>query len=354
MIRQISAKAGKVWPMAEIRQKPPVLPMQEVTRPMTPLIASTPAFAGFLDPVTLAIVLGGTALATFLRCGLRDVRVAGGAVMRALSGHDRFRAEEIRAHLAVQLQKIGRDGLLRATLHHTGDAEFDAGLDALGHRRSVPAMQEAVSALRQARLDFAETATRTLMQAAELAPVFGLAGTLVSLSRLPANGVDRSAYMAAIGMAVHATLYGLILANLVLAPLGRLVERAAGGEERARARIMDWMLMELELTAGPRHGPGSHGQGSHGPGSHGQAHGQGSHGAGEGGEGGHPALPSRPHTPHSGGPAAPPPLFPALRDMPDEPAPPRPMPAPAGSSSSALLARGAARPRARIRLGDNA
>ena len=303
-----------------------------MTPPMTPIFASPTTIASFFEPTALTIVLGGTALATLLRCGFGDVREAARACVTALTGQGRLRVEAVRAHLAVQLQVIARDGLLRANLHHTGDAEIDAGLDALAHRRAIPAMPAAMASFQQTRLDLAETATRTLMQAAELAPVFGLAGTLVSLSHLPANGIDRSAYMAAIGMAVHATLYGLILANLVLAPLGRLAERTAQREEAERARIMAWMLLELEGSAGPRHGGAQ----------------------GSSGEGGHPATPPKPHTPHPAGPAAPrvatPPgepvvaLFPSLAEPPGEPAPPRP-----ATINPASVA-GARAPRARSRI----
>ncbi len=58
-----------------------------------------------------------------------------------------------------------------------------------------------------------DRAVRTLAQAAELAPVFGLAGTLISLSQLPAEGLARGALGGAISMAVLTTLYGLLLAN---------------------------------------------------------------------------------------------------------------------------------------------
>ena len=46
-------------------------------------------------------------------------------------------------------------------------------------------------------------------------------------------------------MAVLTTLYGLLLANLVLAPLARLVERAAAREERERQKIVDWLAGHL-------------------------------------------------------------------------------------------------------------
>ncbi|HZU63400.1 MAG TPA: MotA/TolQ/ExbB proton channel family protein [Novosphingobium sp.] len=206
----------------------------------------------FMDGPTLAIVLGGTALATFLRCGWADVRRAGGQLLAALlpfAARSRaFDAEALRARLATQVQDIRRDGVLRARPRRIGDAEFDGALAVLEARRQVPRMAEALEEARARRRALADSAARTLLQAAELAPVFGLAGTLISLSKLPVNGIDRGAYMAAIGMAVHATLYGLVTANLLLAPLGRLVERRAAREDAARQQIALWLLGEIELA----------------------------------------------------------------------------------------------------------
>ncbi|MFA7604638.1 MAG: MotA/TolQ/ExbB proton channel family protein, partial [Novosphingobium sp.] len=98
-------------------------------------------------------------------------------------------------------------------------------------------------------------AMRTLAQAAELAPVFGLAATLFSLSQLPADGIDRHAYMGAISMAVSATLYGLLLANLVLAPLARAVERAASAEEAERQKLVDWLARQVTAALPQRTRP---------------------------------------------------------------------------------------------------
>ncbi|HEX8057429.1 MAG TPA: MotA/TolQ/ExbB proton channel family protein, partial [Novosphingobium sp.] len=79
----------------------------------------------------------------------------------------------------------------------------------------------------------------------ELAPVFGLAATLISLSQLPADGINRHAYMGAISMAVTATLYGILLANLFFAPLARAVERAAAKEETERQKIVTWLAGQV-------------------------------------------------------------------------------------------------------------
>ena len=207
------------------------------------------------DGTTLAIVVGGTALATVLRCGRRDVAATVGTVMRRLFAPSRFDGEKVRAGLARAAQDVQRNGPLRANPRGTGDGEFDLALHALLAHRSMARFDEALAQARERRLGPAEAAIRTMMQATELAPVFGLAGTLISLSQMPAHGVDRGAYLMAIGMAVHATLYGLVLANLVLAPLARLVERHARAEEDARQELAHWFEAEIAPAMLPQHEP---------------------------------------------------------------------------------------------------
>lgn len=46
-------------------------------------------------------------------------------------------------------------------------------------------------------------------------------------------------------MAVLTTLYGLLLANIVLAPLSRAVDRAAMREEAERQKLIDWVAGQL-------------------------------------------------------------------------------------------------------------
>ena len=200
------------------------------------------------EALTIAIVLGGTLLGTLLRCG---ARACGGALAAVAGlGQKHFDANKARSEMAVQIQDITRDGLLRASPHHFGDAELDEATDALFGKRSLGALIATHERWQVARLGQAQGAVQVLLQAAELAPVAGLAGTLISLSRLPADGVERSAYMLAIGMAVHATLYGLVAAHLVLVPLARAVERTALREEAERQALVDWLAGLLGGVAG--------------------------------------------------------------------------------------------------------
>ena len=203
-----------------------------------------------IDGPSALIVFGGTALATVLRAGWSDCRVT----LRKLRqlGHHPFDPETTRGELAAQIQAIQRDGLLRANPHHFGDSEFDEATDALIARRSVPALLAAHEAHKARRIRESDRAVRTLAQAAELSPVFGLAGTLISLSQLPADNFAQGSYTGAISMAVVTTLYGLLGANLLLAPLARIIERKAAAEEEARQEVIDWIAAQVEASTPPR------------------------------------------------------------------------------------------------------
>ena len=206
-----------------------------------------------LNGPSALIVVGGTMLGTVLRCGPGEVRVTLAALVGVVSR--RFSPTRARADLAAQVNEIRRDGLLRANPRRSGDAEIDDTTDALINRRSVPALIERHEAHRARRTAQADMAVSTLAQAAELAPVFGLAGTLVSLSQLPAGGIARGALTGTISMAVLTTLYGLLLANLLFAPLARLVERVAADEEAQRQDLVDWLAAQVEPICHPGSGP---------------------------------------------------------------------------------------------------
>lgn len=197
-----------------------------------------------LDGHAALIVLGGTALATLLRSGWRETSIT----LKSLAslGHPQFHAEEARAELARQVEAIKADGLLRAPPVSVADREFGEVTDALLHRRSIPALIEAHEKHKARRMGEAISAVRTLAQASELAPVFGMVGTLVALNRMGSAPIGE-----AIGLAVITTLYGILAANLILAPLARLVERRARWEEGERQELVDWLASQISDVCQP-------------------------------------------------------------------------------------------------------
>src|SRR6478609_4490066 len=199
-----------------------------------------------LDPSALALVLGGTLVATVLRCGVTDTRVALRALRQLLSA--RFDAVRARAELAIQVREIEADGLLRAAPRHFGDGEFDEMTDALIRSRSIEALHESHEDHRTRRMETSHRAVTVLVSAAELSPVFGLVGTLVALGRLSTTAASTSNFAGSIGMAVATTLYGLVFANFLFAPLAAMISRRAQTEDRAREGLIAWLSAAIETS----------------------------------------------------------------------------------------------------------
>jgi chemotaxis protein MotA len=199
-----------------------------------------------LDLPSLGIVLVGTMVATVLRCGWADARIALQALAQLFSA--RFDAVRARAELAIQVQEIEADGLLRAAPHHFGDGEFDEMTDALIRTRSIQALHESHEDHRARRMEAAHRAVTVLVSAAELSPVFGLVGTLVALGRLSSTVASTGNFAGAIGMAVATTLYGLVAANFLFAPLAAAISRRANAEDRAREGLIAWLSAAIEAS----------------------------------------------------------------------------------------------------------
>ena len=194
------------------------------------------------DLPSAAIVIGGTLVATLLRCGWRESWIA--AKLVAQLPTRAFNSARVRSEMAVQIQEIRRDGFVRAEPHQFGDGEFDELSETLIRHRSIEGLHEEHERHRARRAVLAGTAGRVLAEAAELAPVLGLAGTLLALGGL-SDAVTTGSYGPAIGAAVTTTLYGLIAANFLFAPLSTAVERRARAEERERRELLDWLAEEV-------------------------------------------------------------------------------------------------------------
>lgn len=191
----------------------------------------------WFDPVSLALVVLGSVGITLLRCGWRATLSAAGSAF-ALFGAPFDRAEA-KAEMARQVREIADDGFVRAEAHHIGDGEFDNLTDLLISRRSIDALFAEHERYKRDRADTATRASRVFEAAAEAGPIMGLAGTLIALASQRAGGGQD--LVAAVGMAVLTTLYGLLAANVIYVPIANAIARRNEIEERDREAVLAWL-----------------------------------------------------------------------------------------------------------------
>lgn len=205
----------------------------------------TGTLAHLIDPGALAIVLIGTALASAARCGRADcaaaLRAAGALVRR------RFDEAANRKALAVVLHTIAHDGRRAADPPLPPDADLALMVDAYLRRGAIVALDQVWRAQRARSETARAAAVRAFACGGELAPVFGLVGTLYGLTGLvPAAGADAATtIMAAVSSAVLTSLYGVLVAHFVCLPLAGAIERGSLAEEEAREALREWFAARL-------------------------------------------------------------------------------------------------------------
>lgn len=205
--------------------------------------------AALLDPASAAIVLGGTLAATLLGSGRGEVAASLGAVAHLFRRP--FDYEQARAEIARDVAAMRKDGVVRAHSVHSTDREILSATEALIHDRSLASLVATHEKFRDERIARRTMAMRPVLLAAEMGPVFGMVGTLVSLSQMPLAAPAGGSMVGGIAMAVLTTLYGLVLAHLACNPLARLIARRGAHEEAQRQMLIDWLARQLAAAVPP-------------------------------------------------------------------------------------------------------
>ncbi|MEM9500558.1 MAG: MotA/TolQ/ExbB proton channel family protein [Pseudomonadota bacterium] len=200
--------------------------------------------AQMIDPDALAIVLAGTVLATVARCGWGDLRVTASELCKL--GRTTFNEDANRVALARTVHEIECKGQLGAEVQRPPDASLAKLVDTYLRQGSLDAMHSVRHAERTARDIKRMRAVRVFEYAGELAPVFGLVGTLFAITQLmPGTSRAVEATMGAIATAVLSTLYGVLTAHLICVPLGRAIDRRGEREKLAREQLTEWLCRHL-------------------------------------------------------------------------------------------------------------
>lgn len=195
-------------------------------------IAGFPGFGPFLDPLALAIVGGGTALAVVLRTPIADL-ARGIAALRVLPRR-RFTADPLVAQILALTKIARRHGLIRLDRNVIADPDIAAAVAAIVDGGDATA----VFRHRQtARADRHRGAIEMWAGAAEAAPAMGMVGTLIGLVQMFTAMRDPAAIGGAMAVALLTTLYGAMLASLVALPVSARLQRLARREAEERARL---------------------------------------------------------------------------------------------------------------------
>ena len=203
----------------------------------------------FLDPLAISIVGGGTMLAVVLRTPMRDLSRALAAL--GTIGRRRFDAGLLIDQIAALGRIARRHGVMALDRSVIADGDVAAAIAAIVDGRPAAEVEALVQHHRRARIDRHLAAADVWSGMAEVAPAMGMIGTLIGLVGMFVKMDDPAAIGGSMAIALLATLYGALLANLVAMPVAARLRRHAREEAVERLRL-EAPLVALAAREQPR------------------------------------------------------------------------------------------------------
>lgn len=202
----------------------------------------------FFDLPSLLLTLGGSLAVTGFTYSRRQLLDLGNA-LRALFNEKRPSATDRIAEL-VRLTRLYR---LKGVRGLEGQERFITDAFLRGGVALLVDLRKEDEVRAQLQQRFAETlgeqeiARQILQTLSKLLPAFGLIGTLIGMVLVLRNFSDLAprALPSALSLAVLTTLYGALLANVVIAPLAARLQAVAVEKELIMRLTADWLLALL-------------------------------------------------------------------------------------------------------------
>lgn len=208
--------------------------------------------AGFINPPSVLIVIGGTFAITMVSFSIPEVVRAQSVVAKTL-----FFKLPPASQEATKMLEIAQKARVNGLLNVQDDAEkLDDPFAKQGLTLAIDGVNpEAIETILDddtaSMMERHERSIAILKRSAELAPAMGLIGTLIGLVQMLGNLSDPSAIGPAMAVALLTTLYGAILANMVFTPLAAKLEKNSNAEVELR-RIYATSVMSIVKQENPR------------------------------------------------------------------------------------------------------
>lgn len=204
----------------------------------------------FINIPSILVVFGGTIAATLVKFPISDCIAAlkiGGKIAFKNSPDDPRSVYDMAIELAGIVRQKGLLGLESVTIENE--------LMGRGIRMCVDGMAaEVIKESVTKEVDMAikaEMAGESFWRGiGDMAPAFGMIGTLIGLVQMLANLSDPAAIGPAMAVAMLTTFYGAVLANLVAIPLADKLEIKIENTKNTRALIIE-SVMQIHASQNP-------------------------------------------------------------------------------------------------------
>jgi len=203
----------------------------------------------FIDYHAAIVIFGGAFAATLIRFPLSSMLhglplgLKYAFTMRRLTARDLV--DEI-ARLADVARKAGPLGLEKEEVE---DAFLAKGVRYVADGYDAAFIRDAMERERETFFMHLDEGQKIYRAIGDCAPAFGMVGTLIGMVQMFANMSDPSKLGPFMAIALLATLYGAVVANLFCLPIADKLQVKLHDEETSRTLIIDGVLMIREAKS---------------------------------------------------------------------------------------------------------
>jgi chemotaxis protein MotA len=191
------------------------------------VLSSSPSLSFLLNIPSLILVVGGTIGATLLTFPSSDLQMSFQEIQKLFTQMVPTRRERIERIILVS-KKTRREGMLvlEREAANENDMFFKQALSLAVDERDPSRFQQMLYSDINVGLARSERVSRIIVAMAQYAPAVGFIGTLLGLLEMLGTLGDAAKVGPAMALALMTTLYGSLLAQLILIPLaGRIRTR---------------------------------------------------------------------------------------------------------------------------------
>lgn len=206
------------------------------------------SFSIYLDLPGFAIVAGGTLAATLLKFPLMGVFRALPLGLKTAFTNDNNEPRALidqAVKLSIQARKTGLHTLEKFHLHNDF---FNKGVQLCADGRDLDYIRNVLTREMATSIQQSEMSSRVFATIGEYAPAFGMFGTLVGMVQMLSNMTDPAKIGQGMAVALLATLYGVIIANLMALPIADKLDAKAEQEVLMRSLIIECVCHIHEMA----------------------------------------------------------------------------------------------------------